>query len=213
MDPDDVRQLLSGISHLRDRAMILLLLRTGMRIGELLETKLRDVNLKERTITIWEGVKNRRGRVVYVSDDARDALRRWLKQREAKSAYLFYGYSQGRLSYSGARLIFRRNLSKVGLADKGYTLHCLRHTFASRLVMRGVDLRTVQELGGWKSLNMVQRYAHLSQEHKRQAIELLAENSPQVFPSPAKQSEEQIAVTARKQKSAPIAQLDRASAF
>jgi hypothetical protein len=47
--------------------------------------------------------------------------------------------------------------------------------------MRGVYLRTVQELGGWKSLNMVQRYAHLSQDHKQQAVELLAENSPSLF--------------------------------
>jgi site-specific recombinase XerD len=47
--------------------------------------------------------------------------------------------------------------------------------------MRGVDLRTVQELGGWKSLNMVQRYAHLSKEHKQKAVELLAKNSPAIF--------------------------------
>ena len=50
--------------------MILLLLRTGMRIGELLRTLLRDVNLKEQKIEIWEAQKNRVGRVVYFSDDA-----------------------------------------------------------------------------------------------------------------------------------------------
>ncbi len=44
----------------------------------------------------------------------------------------------------------------------GVTWHALRHTFASRLVAAGVDLRTVQELGGWRTLSMVQRYAHLS---------------------------------------------------
>ena len=54
--------------------------------------------------------------------------------------------------------------------------------------MRGADLRTVQELGGWKSLNMVQQDAHLSQEHKRQAVELLAGNSPTFFPAPAETS-------------------------
>lgn len=55
----------------------------------------------------------------------------------------------------------------------GYTWHGNRHTFASRLVMAGVDLRTVQELGGWRSLSMVQRYAHLSPSHLLAAVERL----------------------------------------
>jgi site-specific recombinase XerD len=55
----------------------------------------------------------------------------------------------------------------------GLTWHGLRHTFASRLVMAGVDLRTVQELGGWRTLAMLQRYAHLSPGHLRAAVERL----------------------------------------
>ncbi len=55
----------------------------------------------------------------------------------------------------------------------GYTWHCNRHTFASRLVMRGVDLYTVQRLGGWRTSKMVQRYAHLAPEHLREAVERL----------------------------------------
>ena len=54
------------------------------------------------------------------------------------------------------------------------TPHVLRHTFASRLAMAGVDLRTIQELGGWRSLKMVERYAHLSPSHKAEAVERLA---------------------------------------
>jgi site-specific recombinase XerD len=54
--------------------------------------------------------------------------------------------------------------------------HVLRHTFASRLAMAGVDLRTIQELGGWKTLSMVQRYAHLSPSHKAEAVERIAKN-------------------------------------
>ena len=53
----------------------------------------------------------------------------------------------------------------------GYTWHSNRHTFASRLVMAGVDLRTVQELGGWRTLSMVQRYSHLAPGHLQAAIE------------------------------------------
>lgn len=55
----------------------------------------------------------------------------------------------------------------------GFRFHDLRHTFASRLAMEGVDLLTIKERGGWKSLAMVQRYAHLSPSHRRSAIERL----------------------------------------
>ena len=53
----------------------------------------------------------------------------------------------------------------------GVTPHTLRHTFASRLGMAGVDPRTIQELGGWKELKMVERYSHLSPKHKAEAVE------------------------------------------
>jgi site-specific recombinase XerD len=55
----------------------------------------------------------------------------------------------------------------------GYVWHSNRHTFASRLVMAGVDLRTVQELGGWKTASMVARYAHLAPGHLAAAVERL----------------------------------------
>jgi len=56
---------------------------------------------------------------------------------------------------------------------EGFTWHGVRHTFASRLVMSGADLRTVQELGGWRTLSMVQRYSHLAPDHLRAAVERL----------------------------------------
>jgi site-specific recombinase XerC len=56
---------------------------------------------------------------------------------------------------------------------EAYTWHCNRHTFASRLVMAGVDLLSVQKLGGWRTLAMVQRYAHLAPDHLRAAVERL----------------------------------------
>ena len=55
-------------------------------------------------------------------------------------------------------------------------LHDLRHTWASRMAMAGVGLLTIKELSGWKTIQMVQRYAHLSPDHKRQALERLSGN-------------------------------------
>ena len=60
--------------------MILVLLRTGLRIGELLHTRVADVNVRERRIEIYEAEKNRLGRVVYLSEDALSALGIWMKQ-------------------------------------------------------------------------------------------------------------------------------------
>jgi len=59
----------------------------------------------------------------------------------------------------------------------GYTWHGNRHTFASRLVMGGADLISVKELGGWRTLSMVQRYAHLAPAHLQAAIERLADGA------------------------------------
>jgi len=74
IEPEDIQRLLAVIKKPRDRALILTLLRTGMRIGELLNTKLPDLNLKENYIQIFEAQKNRVGRIVYISADARSAL-------------------------------------------------------------------------------------------------------------------------------------------
>src|SRR5262245_36487980 len=67
-----------------------------------------------------------------------------------------------------------RGAGKDGSLLTGYTWHCNRHTFASRLVMAGADPLTVQKLGGWRTLSMVQRYAHLAPDHLRAAVERLS---------------------------------------
>lgn len=165
---DDVEKLLSVIDKIRDKAMILVLLRTGMRIGELLSTRLQDVHLKERRIEIFEAHKNRIGRVVYLSDDARDALSNWLKKRDHRTQYVFYGYGNKPLSYPAARLVFIKNLKKAGLSHKGYTLHCLRHTNASELLNAGIPLECLKELLGHSTVEMTRRYAKLTDKTREQ---------------------------------------------
>ena len=169
MDPDDLRKLLSVIEGARDRAMIMVLLRTGMRIGELLNTKVADVHIKERRIEIYEGEKNRLGRVVYLSDDAVIALRKWLKERNTWEDYLIY--SRGRtdtMSYSTARIIFQRYIVKAGLSDKGYSLHTLRHTFATEFLNAGMRLECLQVLLGHRSIEETRRYARLTDKTREE---------------------------------------------
>ncbi|MBU1744645.1 MAG: tyrosine-type recombinase/integrase [Proteobacteria bacterium] len=168
MDPDDVKRLLSVIDYTRDRAMIMVLLRTGMRIGELLNTKMNDLHLRDRKIDIYEGEKNRQGRVVYLSDDAMDALKAWLKIRDVHPEFLFYAQGRKSMAYSTARLIFEQYIAKAGLSHKGYSLHALRHTFASELLNAGMRIECLQPLMGHTSLDVTRRYARLTDKTREE---------------------------------------------
>ena len=168
MDPDDVRRLLSVIGDTGDQAMVLVLLRTGMRIGELLTTRLRDVNLRERTITIFEGRKNRRGRVVYLSDDVLCALKAWLRERDPHKEFLFYAQGRETMCYTTARTIFEKYRNRAGLGHKRYSLHCLRHTFASELLNAGMRLECLQQLLGHDSIEVTRRYARLTDKTRKE---------------------------------------------
>jgi len=169
MDPDDLQKLLSTIDNTRDRAMILVLLRTGMRIGELLNTKVIDVHMKERRIEIYEAAKNRLGRVVYLSEDAIIALEAWFEKRNPWEDYLFY--SQGNtetLSYSTAQCRFKKYIVKAGLDHKGYTPHTLRHTFATELLNVGMRLECLQVLLGHRNIEETRRYARLTDKTREE---------------------------------------------
>jgi integrase/recombinase XerD len=162
IDPEDLSRLLSVVHPPRDRALILLLLRTGMRIGELLNTRVSDVDFREQKILIYQAQKTAVGRVVYYSDDAHKALINWLRLRPPFKEYLFYGRGRTHLSYEAARTLFKKYVQAAGLEHSGYTLHCLRHTFATELLNAGMRLECLQVLLGHTNLEVTRRYARLS---------------------------------------------------
>jgi len=164
MEIEHEAKLLSVINNVRNRAMILLLLRTGMRIGELLNLQVHDIHLKEKKIDIWEAQKTRVGRVVYFSADAAAALNAWLQQRDPEKTLVFYACHRESLTYAGARIMFCKYLQKANLAHKGYTLHCLRHTNASSLLNAGISLECLRELLGHTSVEVTRRYARLTNQ-------------------------------------------------
>jgi integrase/recombinase XerD len=163
MNPSDVRKLLCVIDDIRDRALFLLLLRTGIRIGEALGLRLNDLDIKGRKVHLFEGEKNSMGRVVYLSDDALFAIKLWLKRRDKNQEFIFYGKGgNGHLCYSTGRGLFVKYLKKAGLDQKGYTVHCLRHTFASELLNAGMRLECLQQLLGHQDIEVTRRYARLT---------------------------------------------------
>jgi integrase/recombinase XerD len=170
IDPEDVRKLLAVIRDVRNRALILVLLRTGMRIGELLSTQEMDVHLKERRIEIPQAEKTGVGRVVYLSGDAQAALHAWMNVRDSQKAFLFYaqGKRREKMTYCAARMVFLKYLKKAGLADKGYTLHRLRHTFASEMLNAGMRLECLQQLLGHTNIEVTRQYARLTDKTREE---------------------------------------------
>ena len=168
IDPEDLRVLFSVMDHTRDRAFFLLLLRTGMRVGELLDLRASDVNLTEEKILIYIGEKNYRGRVVYLSEDAVEAAEAWLAIRDSHEDMLFYSSRRPALSYAAVRDRFKKYLEKAGLSGKGYTIHCLRHTFASELLNAGLRLEVLQQLLGHSSLEVTRQYARLTDKTREE---------------------------------------------
>jgi site-specific recombinase XerD len=162
MHPADVKKLLSVIDDTRDRALILLLLRTGMRIGEALGLRLNDLDMQDRKVHLFQGEKNSMGRVVYLSDDVLGALKLWVRRRDPNKEFVFYGRDNKPIWYSTGRSRFVKYIQKAGLEQKGYTVHCLRHTFASELLNAGMRLECLQQLLGHQDIEVTRRYARLT---------------------------------------------------
>ena len=161
---EDIKSIFNAVTSVRDRALLMLLYRTGMRIGELLQVKVDDIILSEQTILLYIGSKNYEGREVYYSSDAEQALKDWLRTRDPTKRYLFYGRTDKPLSYVAAWTVMRKALERSGLSDKGYSLHSLRHTFATEMINHGMRVEVLQKILGHQDIEMTMRYARLSNQ-------------------------------------------------
>ncbi len=148
--------------------MTLLALNTGMRCGELLGLEWGSVNLPGKLVTVTIGnAKSHKARHLPLNAEALDTLTRW-KKRAAKDPRLVFPSPK-----TGGRMD-NINSSWEEVCDaaklKDFRFHDLRHTFASRLVMAGVDLNTVRELLGHSDIRMTLRYAHLAPDKLAEAV-------------------------------------------
>ena len=152
--------------------LTLLTLNTGLRRGEALQLGWTDVDMVQRKIVIrGDNAKSGKTRHVPLNDEALMTLQHWRTDIEA-SKWVFPGNDGGRLK--GVKTSWKSVLQKAAIHD--FRWHDLRHHFASRLVMKGVDLNTVRELLGHSDLSMTLRYAHLSPEHKADAVAKLCDS-------------------------------------
>ena len=151
-------------------------LATGMRKSELFNLKWTDIDFDRAMITVqskpdWH-TKNYKSRALSITPRLRKVLLAHRQEQEKHRFLSEYVFTyEGRKLHATIKKSLRTVLRNAGL--KNVTLHTLRHTFASHLVMAGVPLREVQELMGHASFETTLRYAHLSQDHvKRQVLRL-----------------------------------------
>lgn len=149
------------------KPMVLLSLNTGMRRGELFDLQWENVNFKQSHITVTgETAKSGKTRHIPLNSEALSILKSWYMQQEKKTGLVFSNKDGTR--FNNVKKIWGTLLEKANI--KKFRWHDMRHHFASRLVMLGVDLNTVRELLGHSDIKMTLRYAHLAPEHKAKAV-------------------------------------------
>ena len=148
------------------KPIIITAITTGMRLNEILSLQWKDIDFENNLITLDE-TKGGSSRKIPINDTLKEVL--LSLKNKAMNEFVFQS-SLGK-PYKDLRTTFRTTLRKAGLED--VTFHTLRHTFASHLVMSNVNLKTVQELLGHRTIQMTMRYAHLSGKHKQQAVNIL----------------------------------------
>src|SRR5208337_5026998 len=158
----EVEKFLSVIRDARDRAMFLLMLRSGLRVEEVARLTVGAIDYRKRQVFVACG-KGAKDRVVYLSDDARAALEAYMQRRSSKARKLFLvqkGPLTGTpISVRGIQKRIEHYARKSGLP---VSCHRLRHTFATQLLNADADLSSIQDLLGHEHITTTQRYCHVA---------------------------------------------------
>ena len=147
----------------RDRLIIEMLYATGVRVSELINIKINDIDFNNRRIIVLG--KGNKERIVYYGEYAEEVLKEYMKTHERKNHnYLFVNSKGGKLTDRGVRYIIDNIMSKLSVKTH-VTPHVLRHTFATDMLNNGCDIKVVQELLGHSSLKATEIYTHVTNEH------------------------------------------------
>jgi integrase len=149
------------------KAIVITALNTGMRKGEILNLRWEQVDFRHGFILL-DKTKNGERREIPVNQTLRETLQ--ALPRRLDVPYVFFDPATGK-PYQDIKRSFNTALRRAGIKD--FHFHDLRHTFASHLTMSGVDITTVKELLGHKTLTMTLRYSHLAPSHKVKAVDIL----------------------------------------
>ena len=160
---EEVKMLLkSAQNNPRDYAILSLLAYSGLRVSELCNLRVEDVDLNERVVYVNSG-KGDKDRIVVISEKAVEAIENYLLNREDDLVYLFMSRKGGKISRVQVFRIVKKYAQIAGI-KKNVTPHVLRHTLATTLLRRGVDIRYIQQFLGHSSVATTQIYTHVNDE-------------------------------------------------
>jgi site-specific recombinase XerD len=169
LSPEQAQRLIEAATRPWSKAMIVLLLSTGIRRSEAIGITLDDLDLDNRQLLVHG--KGSKERVVPLNESAAEAIREYLSHRlSTGSRHLFVSREGNPLACRAVNRMVARAIRRAGLEGHGITPHKLRHTFATHLIRNGVDVRTVQELLGHSDLETTAKYLHSDTRTKHAAV-------------------------------------------
>ena len=159
LSEEEVMSIFKAVGNLKHKALLMLLYSSGLRIGEALKIRLFDIRSEEGLIYIRnsKGAKDRR---VPLSAKMLEILRSYHQAYQPKN-YLFEGWGGRPYSHSSANKVLKEALRKAGI-ERRITLHTLRHSYATHVTNRGVNIQYLQEILGHQSPKTTMLYTHLS---------------------------------------------------
>ena len=154
----------TNLSGLRNRLIMELLYATGIRVSELVNIRVIDIDIDNRKINVIG--KGDKERIVFFNEITKKCLKKYLSESQAirKCDYLILNHNGNKITTRGIRLIMEKVIRETSV-NKHLHPHMLRHTFATHLLNNGCDLLTVQELLGHASISTTGIYTHVTTEH------------------------------------------------
>jgi site-specific recombinase XerD len=186
LTPEEVEQILNNVkidtpAGFRNRVILELLWATGMRVSELSNLNYGDINMEENEIRVFG--KGAKERIVLMSDRAKEYLKQYINSARAlipapeysagelrDDSPLFINNTGYRLQNKTIRKVINETVERIELPKK-VTPHVFRHSFATKLIENGADLRVVQELLGHAGISNTQIYTHVSMKHMKDVYE------------------------------------------
>jgi site-specific recombinase XerD len=158
---------------IRDKLILTMFIYTGLRKSELLNLNWDDVNLGNNSLFIRNS-KNKQSRIIPLHPKVVDLLEKYLGQRlPLKEKALFIGSHGRRLCKCSLDNLFKNYIEKSGLKNKGYTIHTLRHTFATQLLKKDASIFHIKELLGHRGIESTEIYLHLTNKELANSVNRL----------------------------------------